>query len=73
MSKIARYYDASANPEGRVFHGVPLADIEQSHWDTLPEWLRASADASGFYRKTKPSGDTAKAGSATQAAEQKEG
>ena len=54
MSDIARYYDRDANPDGRVFHGVPLADIETSHWETLPQWLRDSVDASGLYRKTKP-------------------
>ena len=54
MSDIARYYDRDANPDGRVFHGVPLADIAQSHWDTLPSWLQASVDASGLYRKTPP-------------------
>jgi hypothetical protein len=39
-----------------VFHGVPLADIPQSHWDTLPAWLQASVDESGMYRKSKPTG-----------------
>jgi hypothetical protein len=53
---IARYYDADANPEGRVFHGVPLADIEQGTWESLPVWLQQSVDASGMYTKSKPSG-----------------
>jgi hypothetical protein len=53
---IARYYDADANPEGRVFHGVPLADIEQGTWESLPVWLQQSVDASGLYKKSKPPG-----------------
>jgi hypothetical protein len=56
MSDIARYYDRDANPDGRVFHGVPLADIPQPQWDTLPTWLQESVDASGLYKKSKPTG-----------------
>lgn len=54
MSEIARYYDAAANPDGRVFHGVPLADIATPTWESLPAWLRDSVDASGMYKKSKP-------------------
>jgi hypothetical protein len=56
MSDIARYYDRDANPDGRVFHGVPLADLTQPTWDSLPKWLQESVDASGMYRKSKPPG-----------------
>jgi hypothetical protein len=51
---VARYYDASQNPEGAYFSGVPLRDIEQAEWDELPEHVQQSVDASPFYRKTKP-------------------
>jgi len=54
MSSIARYYDAEKNPEGAVLDGVPLADIDQETFDSLPAWLQASVDAQPFYRKTKP-------------------
>jgi hypothetical protein len=69
MSDIARYYDRDANPDGRVFHGVPLADVSQSHWDTLPQWLRDSVDESGLYRKTPPGKGKAKAEAAPAASE----
>jgi uncharacterized DUF497 family protein len=69
---IARYYDADANPEGRVFHGVPLADIEQGTWESLPVWLQQSVDASGLYRKTAPGKGKAEA-KADAPTEKKEG
>jgi hypothetical protein len=54
MSKIARYYDASKNPDGGALGGVPLADMTEEQWDALEPHQRASADALPFYRKTKP-------------------
>ena len=51
---IARYYVEAENPDGVFLPGVPLSDIEQSRWDALPEWLRASADAMPCYMKTAP-------------------
>ena len=36
-------------PTGCFLPGVPLADIEQSRWTALPDWLKASADAIGWY------------------------
>ena len=54
MSTIARYYDASANPERLYFSGVPLRDITEEEWAALPEHVQRSVDAVSFYRKTKP-------------------
>jgi hypothetical protein len=51
---IARYYDASKNPDGAFLMGVPLADLSESQWAALPVWLQLSVDASGWYRKTAP-------------------
>lgn len=51
---IARYYDASKNPEERAFDGVPLRDLTEEEFAELPPWLQASVDAAPFYRKTKP-------------------
>jgi hypothetical protein len=51
---IARYYDASKNPDGAFLIGVPLADLSESQWAALPAWLQLSVDASGWYRKTAP-------------------
>lgn len=51
---IARYYVAENNPEGRSFPGVPLDDISQERWESIPDHLRDSVDASDMYRKTKP-------------------
>lgn len=73
MSNMARYYDPDANPYGRIFPGVPLADIDQGTWDSLPAWLRDSVDASAMYRKTKPSGKPASESSESNTAEKKEG
>lgn len=56
---IVRYYDASKNPDGAFFPGVPLRDIESDEWDTLPQRLRESVDASPMYRRTKPHTETA--------------
>lgn len=52
--QIARYYDASANPDGVFLPGVPLADLSVEQWAALPEWLQASIDASGWYSETRP-------------------
>jgi hypothetical protein len=51
---VARYYDASANPDGLFFSGVPLRDLTDDEWNELPEHLQGSVDAAPFYRKTKP-------------------
>jgi hypothetical protein len=52
---VARYYDESKNPDGaQGIPGVPLADITEERFARLPKWAQASADASGFYRKTRP-------------------
>lgn len=58
---IARYYDASKNPEGAALPGVPLRDLTQDDYDSYPAWLQASIDAWAAYRKTAPSKPTAKA------------
>lgn len=52
--KIARYYDESKNKEGAFFPGVPLRDLLESEYETLPEWLKDSVDSAPFYRKTAP-------------------
>jgi hypothetical protein len=52
--EIVRFYDAGKNPEGYYLPGVPLDDIPESRWETLPEWLQIAADASGWYTKTAP-------------------
>lgn len=56
--QIARYYDASKNPGTQAspasLPGVPLADIDQATWESLPEHVQADVDASPMYRKTKP-------------------
>lgn len=48
----AYYYDESKNPDGEIFPGVPLADLDDETFDSLPAWLQASVDASPMYRKT---------------------
>lgn len=52
--QIARYYDESKNAAGVFLPGVPLADLSESQWAALPEWLQASIDASGWYSATRP-------------------
>ena len=60
MSTIARYYVADKNETNaagepiRSFPGVPLADIDEATWATLPDWLKQDVDASDMYRKTRP-------------------
>ena len=51
---IARYYDASKNPDGGELPGVPLRDLTEDEFAALPPWLQANVDAMPFYRKTKP-------------------
>lgn len=46
---VARSYDASKNPEGTIFDGVPLRDLTQEEFDALPGWLQASVAAAPFY------------------------
>jgi hypothetical protein len=48
------YYDASKNPDNASFPGVPLADLSDEQYDSYPEWLQRSVDASPLYRKTNP-------------------
>lgn len=48
------YYDASKNPEGRCFDGVPLRDLTDDELAELPAWLRASVEASEFYTTEAP-------------------
>lgn len=51
---IARYYDKDKNENDQFFAGVPLDDLDEDFFNSLPEWLRNSIDAVPFYRKTKP-------------------
>ena len=51
---IARYYDASKNPDGGELPGVPLRDLTEEEFAELPSWLQANVGAVPFYRKTKP-------------------
>jgi hypothetical protein len=51
---IARYYDATKNPDQAFFPGIPLRDLTQDEWDALSDRMRESIDAAPFYRKTKP-------------------
>jgi len=57
---IARYYDASKNEYDQFFPGVPLDDLDEEFFSSLPEWLQNSIDATPFYRKTKPPTETPK-------------
>jgi hypothetical protein len=52
MDEVARYYDASKNPENGLLPGAPLRDISQAEYDAYPDWLKASIDAHPMYRKT---------------------
>lgn len=54
MSKIARYYDASKNPDQAALGGVPLDDLTVDQYEALAPHQQASVDALPFYRKTKP-------------------
>jgi hypothetical protein len=54
MAGIARYYDASKNPQGAHFPGVPLDDIDEERWESVPDGIKADVDASPYYRKTAP-------------------
>lgn len=51
---IARYYDATKNPDQAFFPGIPLRDLTQAEWDALDTRMQESVDASPFYRKTAP-------------------
>lgn len=55
---IARYYDEDKNPDYLFFAGVPLSDLDEEFFNSLPEWLRNSIDNAPFYRKTKPTDKT---------------
>ena len=47
-----RFYDASKNPDGAMFPGVPLRDLTAEEFEALPLWLQYSVDAAPMYRKT---------------------
>lgn len=48
------YYDPSKNPEGGYIDGVPLRDLTDDELAALPQWLRASVEACGFYTTEAP-------------------
>lgn len=52
---IERYYDASKNPDRAALGGVPLGDLDTATWEGLTPHQQRSVDATGFYRKTRPS------------------
>lgn len=52
--KIVRFYDASKNPDGGFFPGVPLRDLTEDEYEGQPDWLKRSIDAHDMYRKTNP-------------------
>lgn len=54
MDAFAKYYHRDKNPDDKHIPGVKLADFTQAEWDELPEHLRRSADATGFYADTAP-------------------
>jgi hypothetical protein len=49
---IVRFYDASKNPSGAFFPGVPLRDLTADEWAALTDRMQQSIDAAPFYRKT---------------------
>lgn len=50
----ARFYRADKNKEEASFPGVPLRDLDEDEFAALPDWLKASVDASEMYQKTNP-------------------
>lgn len=46
---IAYHYDASLNPNGGFFPGVPRGSITQEQFDRLPAYLQRSIAASSMY------------------------
>ena len=50
---LAVTYDAEANPTGKHFPGVALADIPTAQWNRLPAWLQASVLASDGYAEAE--------------------
>lgn len=51
---VAYYYDATQNPDGGTYPGVPNADILQEQFDTFPKWVQNSIadDKNKAWRKT---------------------
>ena len=56
MSELVRYYLPETNPNSYFVPGVPLASLTQEAWDELPEHLKRSVDACGFYSQEPPLG-----------------
>lgn len=52
---VARYFDADKYDGSQPYGGVPLADISEEEWATLPKHVQESTDALPYFRKTKPS------------------
>lgn len=51
---VARYFDKDKYDGSFPYGGVPLRDIEDEEWDTLPKHVQDSADALPYFRKTNP-------------------
>lgn len=50
---VARFFDESKD-DGGIFGGVPKADLDEETFNSYPDWLKASIDASPMYRKSRP-------------------
>lgn len=53
MDKTVFTYDEKLNPDGAYLAGVPLRDLTESEFVTLPEWLQRSVEACPFYVRVK--------------------
>jgi hypothetical protein len=54
MSKTVYYYDASKNPAGVFYPGVPLADLTEEEYQRLSKADQAAVAGNPMYRKTAP-------------------
>ena len=65
--KIVWHYDASKNPGGEFYPGVPLTDLTEDDVAGLSEHNRAGVEAAPWYRKTAPKDEAAEAKTPAQA------
>lgn len=59
MDKIAVIYHPDKNPAGESVDGAPRRDMPVSEWQELPDQVRRSVAAAGYYEVTPAGGRAA--------------
>lgn len=69
-----RYLNVEATQGGSQYiAGVPLTDLSDEQYESLPEWQQKQVDNSGLYRKSAPPSTEKKAATTDKDKKEQEG